>query len=92
MNQDREVLRVVYRTLQESADSMRRIAKELPESAHVYANLLAFNDALSEFVAEMDFVLERGGFDSEALEHLNRVSLEPILRMLEDARLLDGRS
>ena len=65
MRQEHQALQVAYRLLQEKSEAIKMISARSPTTAPLNDHLLALNDAMSELIAEMAFLLERGALDSE---------------------------
>lgn len=67
MQEDNQALQVAYRLLQENSEAIRAISARSPATAPLNDQLLTLNDAMSELIAEMAFLLQRGELNSELL-------------------------
>lgn len=67
MLKDHQALQVAYRLLQQNSEAIRAISSRSPGTAPLNDQLLTLNDAMSELIAEMAFLLERGELNSELL-------------------------
>lgn len=66
MQEDYEALQVAYRLLQENSKAIRAISAKSPGTVPLNDQLLSLNEALSELLAEMAFLLERGSLSADA--------------------------
>lgn len=66
MQEDYQALQVAYRLLQENSEAIRTISVRSPGTAPLNHQLLTLNEALSELIAEMAFLLERGCLNADA--------------------------
>ncbi len=66
MQKQHEQLLTAYRKLQEASEDIRRISARSPGTAPINDQLLTLNDTMSELIAEIAFLLERGELDWEA--------------------------
>lgn len=66
MQEDYKALQVAYRLLLENSEAIRTISARSPGTAPLNDQLLTLNEALSELIAEVAFLLERGGLNAAA--------------------------